>query len=116
MSEVIAPSVTEVVVPETQIVENAEANGNLTTTPELFPVSETETIIDQVKELDISSVEPEVDGVPDAGSALSEQDTNLVDIINSMEADRKKFIAHVHTKIAKQDSEFEVITTYYKYN
>lgn len=35
-------------------------------------------------------------------------DTNLIDIINSMEEDRKKFIAHVHNKIASQDSEFEV--------
>lgn len=38
----------------------------------------------------------------------SGHDANLIDIINSMEEDRKKFIAHVHNKIASQDSEFEV--------
>lgn len=36
------------------------------------------------------------------------EDANLVDIINSMEEDRKKFIAHVHNKIATQESDFEV--------
>lgn len=36
-----------------------------------------------------------------------EMDNNLIDIINSMEADRQKFIAHVRTKISNQESEFE---------
>lgn len=46
--------------------------------------------------------------VADENKVGHTQDTNLIDIINSMEEDRKKFIAHVHNKIASQDSEFEV--------
>lgn len=37
-----------------------------------------------------------------------EQDSNLIDIINSMEADRNKFLAHVRTKISCKETEFEV--------
>lgn len=38
----------------------------------------------------------------------SEGQTDLIDIINSMEADRKKFLAHVRSKISCKESEFEV--------
>lgn len=38
----------------------------------------------------------------------SEIDSNLIDIINSMESDRQKFIAHVRSKISNQETEFEV--------
>lgn len=63
-----------------------------------------------------ATVQPKADVVnetePKAEEAVaiksSVPDTNLIDIINSMEEDRKKFIAHVHNKIASQESEFEV--------
>lgn len=56
------------------------------------------------------SVEPVAPPTPQQSSAAgpSEIDNNLIDIINSMEADRQKFIAHVRSKISNQETEFEV--------
>lgn len=41
-------------------------------------------------------------------SEFREQDSNLIEIINSMEADRQKFLLHVRTKISSKETEFEV--------
>lgn len=59
-------------------------------------------------------MEQETNGADDAATkaellpSLTEQDSNLIDIINSMEADRKKFLAHVRSKISTKETAFEV--------
>lgn len=63
---------------------------------ESTPVPESDAVVQQLNEADILA-------------GLKEQDSNLIDIINSMEADRKKFLAHVRTKISCKETEFEVI-------
>lgn len=75
-------------------------------------------INDEVKllEPELGPVDETVESLGDEATTAiksSEHDTNLIDIINSMEEDRKKFIAHVHNKIASQDSEFEVKSIFF---
>lgn len=54
-----------------------------------------------------------VDGAT-ATPSPSEIDNNLIDIINSMEADRQKFLTHVRSKISNQETEFEVRRNFLK--
>lgn len=56
--------------------------------------------------LDQVTLDEQEVGITEMG--VSEVDNNLIDIINSMESDRQKFIAHVRTKISTQETEFQV--------
>jgi len=42
-------------------------------------------------------------------SPLKKTEVDFLEIVNSMEADRKKFIEHVRSKISNQEKEFKVI-------
>lgn len=45
-------------------------------------------------------------GVED--KTVKKTEINLLEIVNTMEADRKKFIEHVRSKICNQEKEFKV--------
>lgn len=42
------------------------------------------------------------------GAPVGRTEINLIEIVNSMEADRKKFIEHVRMKLSNQDMESKV--------
>lgn len=105
----------EIVLPAVDVNENTpqpestenDINSKIDSQPEATLIN------DEVKllEPELGPVDETVESPADEATTAiksSEHDTNLIDIINSMEEDRKKFIAHVHNKIASQDSEFEV--------
>lgn len=56
--------------------------------------------------------EENVDDKTDA-TLPKKTETDLLEIVNSMEADRKKFIEHVRSKICNQEKEFKVYHPYY---
>lgn len=57
----------------------------------------------QTKEDDTSAVD-KLENV----ATIKRKEIDLLEIVNSMEADRKKFIEHVRSKIFNQEKEFKV--------
>lgn len=65
---------------------------------------------DEDKEI-LKSIEDSLqtqDDETENSTTIKKTEINLLEIVNSMEADRKKFIDHVRTKISNQEKEFKV--------
>lgn len=102
---------------ETQVIAQTEPiqialNDNTASEPTIVATQEAainEVALEEAVRAEILeqlSISPAVEEPPQANP--SEIDSNLIDIINSMESDRQKFIAHVRSKISNQETEFEV--------
>lgn len=48
------------------------------------------------------------EGKTENNTPIKRTEINLLEIVNTMEADRKKFIEHVRSKICNQEKEFKV--------
>lgn len=62
-----------------------------------------QSIEDSLENKDDENVVDKKDSVP-----VKRAEINLLEIVNTMEADRKKFIEHVRAKICNQEAEFKV--------
>lgn len=98
------------VVPKTETLSlnnNTESEQTIIAAPQEDAINE--VTLDEAARAEVLeqlSIRPTVEQPPQASPG--DVDSNLIDIINSMESDRQKFIAHVRSKISNQETEFEV--------
>lgn len=99
------------VVPQTEPIPLA-LNGYTASEQTIVPTQESainDVVLEEAARAEVLeqlSISPTLEQTPQASA--TEMDSNLIDIINSMESDRQKFIAHVRSKISNQETEFEV--------
>ncbi len=62
-----------------------------------------QSIEDSLQNKDEENGDDKTETVP-----IKRTEINLLEIVNTMEADRKKFIEHVRSKICNQEKEFKV--------
>lgn len=105
----VEPSTETQVMPQTETLTLSDSTSEQTIATTQDAAINDEVALDEAAKaevLDQLSMSPTVELPPQAST--NEIDSNLIDIINSMESDRQKFIAHVRSKISNQETEFEV--------
>lgn len=105
----VEPSTETQVMPQTETLTLSDSTSEQTIATTQDAAINDEVALDEAAKAEVLeqlSMSPTVELPPQAST--NEIDSNLIDIINSMESDRQKFIAHVRSKISNQETEFEV--------
>lgn len=84
-------------------VEVSESLGNATVSND-----EDNEIRQSIEDSLHSKDDENVDDKTQNGAPVKRTEINLLEIVNSMEADRKKFIEHVRAKLSQQEVESKV--------
>lgn len=92
-----------------EIVEVCDSLENVTISNEVTSNDEDKEILKSIEESLQCKDDDNTEDKLENATTVKKTEVDLLEIVNSMEADRKKFIEHVRSKISNQEKEFKVL-------